>query len=243
MASKLFYVAFSQMFLQGAQHFRNVGQLFYHIACKLQQTGCACQKHPALWEDVEKGLSMLGCLIETLRRRWEEAFTKKVSRTPTESPWTQDPTNSYDWGGSLIPVLKCHCLEVRTCGLHRRTGWEKHQCTEAYSHEEDAKKSMSFSVIHIEATECSFLIFGSQSQKTDVTLCYFLSLASSPLARLKQLLASLEQLGSRAASFTYTIPFWITFEPKILLLCNLCFGSLLFHSPCSNMVFPNPHRV
>ena len=65
MPSKLFYVAFSQLFLQGVQHFRNVGQLFYQVACKLQQTGCVCQKHPALGVDVEKELSMPGCLTET----------------------------------------------------------------------------------------------------------------------------------------------------------------------------------
>lgn len=64
-----------------------------------------------------------------------------------------------------MPVLKCHCVEVRaTCGLHR-TGWEKHQCTKAYSDKEDARKAMSFSVMRIKATECSFLIFGQQSQK------------------------------------------------------------------------------
>lgn len=65
MASKLFYIAFSQMFLQGVQYLGNVGQLFYHVACKLQQTGCVYQKHLALCVDVEKELSMLGCLTET----------------------------------------------------------------------------------------------------------------------------------------------------------------------------------
>lgn len=71
-----------------------------------------------------------------------------------------------------MPVLKCHCLEVHTIfGLHRRTGQEKHHCTKVHSDKEDAKKCMSFSVMHIEATECSFLIFGQQPQKTDVMLC------------------------------------------------------------------------
>lgn len=56
-----------------------------------------------------------------------------------------------------------------------RTGWEKHQCTKAYSDKEDAKISMCFSVMCIEATERSFLISGWQSQKPDVTLLIFVT--------------------------------------------------------------------
>lgn len=45
--------------------------------------------------------------------------------------------------------------------------------------------------------ECSSLVFGQQSQKADVTLCSFLSLAPGPLAGFEQLLASLSSWAAK----------------------------------------------
>lgn len=63
-----------------------------------------------------------------------------------------------------MPVLKCHCLEAHTTCRLGKAG----KSISAQKHvliKKDAKRSMSFSVMCIEATECSFLFSGWQSQK------------------------------------------------------------------------------
>lgn len=78
---------------------RNVGQLFYQVAYKLQQTGCMCQKHPALLADVEKGLSMLVCLTETFGGRGgkKEPLARKAPEHWLSHPRPETPGTSNTW--------------------------------------------------------------------------------------------------------------------------------------------------
>lgn len=70
-----------------------------------------------------------------------------------------------------MPALKCHCLEVHTtCELHRRIGWEKHQCRRVYSDKEDDKNLCPFQSRILKQLNVPFSFLGSNHKKTDVTL-------------------------------------------------------------------------
>lgn len=98
-----------------------------------------------------------------------------------------------------MPILQCLCLEAPGARGLGKAAEHESAC--------GTRKPFQGSPAEcVEAAECSSLVSGRQSQKADVPLCSFLSLAPGPLAGFKQLLASLEQLGSRAASFAHTMP-------------------------------------
>lgn len=96
------------------------------------------------------------------RRRWEKPFTKKGSRTPIESALDSGPHEQIWLGRSpdASPKMSLSQSPYNTWAVQNRLGKAS----------VPKKKTPVFFVMCIEETECSFLIFGWQSQKSVVIL-------------------------------------------------------------------------
>lgn len=167
---------------------RNVGQLFYQVAYKLQQTGCMCQKHPALLADVEKGLSMLVCLTETFGGRGgkKEPLARKAPEHWLSHPRPETPGTSNTWEEPW-----CQSWNVIVLKSIQHVGCIGEQAGKSISSQKHVliKMMLNIHVVLSHAYWRNWMFvshFWVAIAKKQMLHCYFLSLAPSPLARLKQ---------------------------------------------------------